>query len=106
EAVKSEAADDNLKDKARDCAVRYYEKAIGHLSKQIPQGLEMSKIYPDLINHITESHETFNRLTMATRLRLRKEELKKIKTVTGPDWEKEMTVEFKKCLPNSIGSGF
>ncbi|MHC4874013.1 MAG: hypothetical protein ACYTFY_19360, partial [Planctomycetota bacterium] len=92
EAVKSEAADDNLKDKARDCAVRYYEKAIGHLSKQIPQG--------------TESHETFNRLTMAARLRLRKEELEKIKTVTGPDWEKEMTVDFKVGLPNSIGSKF
>ena len=105
EAVKNSTDSEKINTEAREDAIKYYEKAIDYLNHQIPWGLEMSKIYPDLINHITESHETFNRLTMATRLRIRKEELEKIKTVKGPNWEEEMTVSFKTCLPNSIGRG-
>jgi hypothetical protein len=42
---------------------------------------------------------------MATRLRIRREELNRIRTVEGPDWTEKMTVEFWPHLPNTIGSG-
>ncbi len=103
EAVKNLSGTDA--DTARKTAAEWYEKSIGELNRQIPCGLELSMIYPGLINHIVESGETFNRLTMATRLRIRQEELHRIKTAAGPDWETAMTVHFKDHLPNSIGSG-
>jgi hypothetical protein len=42
---------------------------------------------------------------MATRLRIRRDELYRIRTVEGPDWEKKMMVEFRPHLPHTIGSG-
>lgn len=101
EAVKSSSS---IAGKAREDAVKHYEAAVTHLARQISWGLEMSKVYPDVANHVTESHETFNRLTMAARLRIRKAELELIKTVEGPDWEEKMTINFWPHLPNSIGS--
>jgi hypothetical protein len=82
----------------------WYEKSVDALNAQIPWALELAKIYPDVMHHIVESHETFNRLTMATRLRLRREELHRIRTISGPDWQSKMTVEFWPHLPNTIGS--
>lgn len=105
EVVKSESVMADEAAAARAEAVEWYEKGVEALRRQIPWGLEMAKVYPDLISHIVESHETFNRLTMATRLRIRREELRRIQTVEGPDWESRMTVDFWSHLPNSIGSG-
>jgi hypothetical protein len=105
EAVKHEGLKKTEADSARKLAAEWYEKAVDSLARQIPWALEMSRIYPDLINHITESHETFNRLTMATRLRIRREELRRIQTVNGPDWQEQMTVNFWEHLPHTIGSG-
>jgi len=104
EAVKHIDFDNESSEKARKSAIYYYEKAVNNLSRQIPWGLELARIYPDVINHITESHETFNRLTMATRLRIRKEELHRIKTINGPDWAKQMIINFWDHLPHTIGS--
>jgi hypothetical protein len=42
---------------------------------------------------------------MATRLRIRRDELQRIRTVKGPDWEKKMMVEFWPHLPPTLGSG-
>jgi hypothetical protein len=89
---------------ARKTAAMWYEKSVDALNAQIPWALELAKIYPDVMHHIVESHETFNRLTMATRLRLRREELHRIRTISGPDWQSKMTVEFWPHLPNTIGS--
>lgn len=105
EAVKHGGPKKPEADAARKLAAKWYEKAVDALSRQIPWGLEMSRIYPDLINHITESHETFNRLTMATRMRIRRQELQRINTVKGPDWDEQMTVSFWDHLPHTIGSG-
>ncbi len=104
EAVKKLDAGSPVAVSARKDAVKWYAEAIEHLRKQISWGLELNRVYPDLISHIIESHETFNRLTMTTRLRIREEELRRIKTVEGPDWEDKMTVSFWDHLPNSIGS--
>jgi len=90
---------------AREMAAIWYERAVDALSRQIPWAMELAKIYPDLMHHVIESHETFNRLTMATRLRIRREELHRIRTVEGPDWTAQMTVEFWAHLPHTIGSG-
>ncbi len=103
EAVKNLDEEDAVA-AARQNAAKWYAGAIKYLRKQIAWGLELNRVYPDLISHIVESHETFNRLTMATRLRIREEELRRIETVEGPDWEDKMTVNFWDHLPNSIGS--
>jgi hypothetical protein len=42
---------------------------------------------------------------MSTRLRIRREELERLRTVSGPDWEEKMTVAFWPHLPATIGSG-
>ena len=90
---------------ARETASIWYEKAVEALSCQIPWAMEIAKIYPDTMHHVIESHETFNRFTMATRLRIRREELNRIRTVEGPDWAQKMNVEFWPHLPHTIGSG-
>jgi hypothetical protein len=105
EAVKHAAVKSPDAAAARAVAVTWYEKAVDALNRQIPWAMELARIYPDAMNHITESHETFNRLTMATRLRIRRDELQRIRTVKGPDWEKKMMVEFWPHLPPTLGSG-
>jgi hypothetical protein len=105
EAVKQMAAGTPESHAAREIASNWYEKAVEALSCQIPWTMEIAKIYPDTMHHVVESHETFNRFTMATRLRIRREELNRIRTVAGPEWQKEMTVEFWPHLPHTIGSG-
>jgi hypothetical protein len=105
EVVKNPAVSASESDAARVVAVKWYEKAVEALRCQISSGLELSRIYPDVINHVSESHETFNRLTMATRLRIRRDELHRIQTVTGPDWMEKMMVNFREHLPHTIGSG-
>lgn len=105
EAVKRTPPGTPEADAARTVAVEWYEKAVEALQGQIPWAMEIAKIYPDMMHHIVESHETFNRLTMATRLRIRREELRRVRTVTGPDWATQMTVEFWPHLPPTLGSG-
>lgn len=105
EALKHLPAGTSESRAAREMAAIWYEKAVDALSRQIPWAMELAKIYPDLMHHVIESHETFNRLTMATRLRIRREELHRIRTVEGPDWTGQMTVEFWPHLPHTIGSG-
>lgn len=90
---------------AREQAATWYETAVDHLARQIPWALELARIYPNMIAHVTESHETFNRLTFATRLRIRREELERIRTVAGPNWDEHMTLDFRPHLPATIGRG-
>ena len=104
EVVKISDVNASLADNARTVAVKWYERAVEALNRQIPWGLELARIYPDVINHVSESHETFNRLPMATRLRIRRDELQRIKTVEGPDWLEKMMVNFWEHLPHTIGS--
>lgn len=105
EAVKYTPADDPLSGAARKAAVDAYAGAVDALSRQIPRALEMVQLYPDLMHHVAESRETLNRLTLATRLRIRRAELDRIRAVTGPDWATQMTVDFWPYLPPTIGSG-
>jgi len=49
--------------------------------------------------------DRFNRLTTATRQRIRREELNCIRTVEVPDWTGQMTVECWPHLPHTLGSG-
>lgn len=88
---------------ARQTAITWYQQAIDALQRQLPRGLEIARIYPDQAHHVLASRETFNRLTMATRLRLRRQELELIRTVNGPDWEAQMTIDFWSQLPHGIG---
>ena len=105
EALKNLPTGSSEAQAARASAITWYEKAVEALSCQIPWAMEIAKIYPDLMHHVIESHETFNRFTMATRLRIRREELKRIRSVEGPDWKAKMMVEFWQHLPSTIGSG-
>ena len=105
EAVKCMAAGSPDQRAARAISAGWYEKAVEALRDQIPRAMELAKIYPDVMQHVVESCETFNRLTMATRIRIRREELRRIMTVEGPDWEEKMTMNFWPHLPHTIGRG-
>jgi hypothetical protein len=78
---------------------------VAALSDQIPWALEIARVYPDVMHHVAETRETFNRLTLATRLRIRRDELNRIRTVEGPEWKQKMMVDFWSHLPSTIGSG-
>ena len=90
---------------AREMAASWYEKTVAALSDQIPWSLEIARVYPDVMHHVAESRETFNRFTLATRLRIRRDELNRIRTVEGPEWKQKMMVDFWSHLPSTIGSG-
>ncbi len=105
EAVKHSAADSPSARAARALAVDWYGEAVEALSRQVPWNLELARVYPDQMHHVVESRETCNRLTLMTRIRIRREELFRIRTVEGPDWDDRMLVEFWPFLPDTIGSG-
>ena len=104
EAVKN-SVDPECSAQARDDAVTWYQAGMDALNRQIGPALDVARVYPDLANRIGESRETFFRHTFATHLRIRREECKRIKTVTGPDWEGKMTMSFREFLPATIGAG-
>jgi hypothetical protein len=74
--------------------VEFYQEAIELLRAQLSWALALSSSFPDYLCHVVESHETFYRLPLATRLKIRQEELRRIRTLPRPIRSEHMTVQF------------
>jgi hypothetical protein len=78
---------------ARERAIEWYARGIQALQRQLGWAMTLTRIYPDVIHHVVEPDDGFMRFSLAVRMKLRREELKRIQTVTGPDIARKMTID-------------
>ncbi len=85
--------DDRLAESARANAAQFYETCVEFLRGQLGLGLSLCSYFPDYLCHVVESHETFYRLPLATRLKIRREELRLIRSLARPIRPAGMTID-------------
>jgi hypothetical protein len=85
--------DDRVAASARAIADEQYEKAVAALRKQVGWALTLCSQYPDYLCHVVDSRETFYRFPYATRLKIREEELRRIRSCARPIAEDAMTID-------------
>jgi len=95
--VKS-CGDEHMAESARTITIQHYEKAIASLRAQLSWAMALAGRFPDYLRHVVESHETFYRLPLATRLKIRNEELRRIRALPWPVHGDDMTIDFAEFI--------
>lgn len=76
----------------RQTAALQYSKGIAHLRGQLDWARQVSAVYPDYTVHVFAARETFFRLPLATRIKIRQAELALIESAPWPITDEHMTL--------------